>query len=133
MAKKSKKTNKELLQEIREEGMFKEASDFTNKKKKYVAASERDQAMMYVLLLIAALIVLGAILGSGLVGWLVGFYPIETAITAGLCMANRGGSGDLAVLGAAKRMELISFAQISSRLGGGLMLIIASVVFGIFC
>ncbi len=83
--------------------------------------------------LIATLIVLGAILGSGLVGWLVGFYPIETAITAGLCMANRGGSGDLAVLGAAKRMELISFAQISSRLGGGLMLIIASVVFGIFC
>ena len=83
--------------------------------------------------LIAALIVVGAILGSGAVGWLVGFYPIETAITAGLCMANRGGSGDLAVLGAAKRMELISFAQISSRLGGGLMLIIASVVFGIFC
>ena len=83
--------------------------------------------------LIAALIVVGAILGSGLVGWLVGFYPIETAITAGLCMANRGGSGDLAFLGAAKRMELISFAQISSRLGGGLMLIIASVVFGIFC
>ena len=27
MAKKSKKTNKELLQEIREEGMFKEARD----------------------------------------------------------------------------------------------------------
>lgn len=56
MAKKSKKTNKELLQEIREEGMFKEASDFTNKKKKYVAASEKDQAMMYVLLLIALLV-----------------------------------------------------------------------------
>ena len=53
MAKKNKKTNRELLQEIREEGMFKEASDFTNKKKKYVAASEKDQAMMYVLLLIA--------------------------------------------------------------------------------
>ena len=52
MAKKSKKTNKELLQEIREEGMFKEARDFTNKKKKYVAASGKDQAMMYVLLLI---------------------------------------------------------------------------------
>ena len=34
MAKKNKKTNRELLQEIREEGMFKEASDFTNKKKK---------------------------------------------------------------------------------------------------
>ena len=56
MAKKNKKTNIELLQEIREEGMFKEASDFTNKKKKYVAASEKDQAMMYVLLLIALLV-----------------------------------------------------------------------------
>ena len=56
MDKKSKKTNKELLQEIREEGMFKEASDFTNKKKKYVAASGKDQAMMYVLLLIALLV-----------------------------------------------------------------------------
>ena len=56
MAKISKKTNKELLQEIREEGMFKEASDFTNKKKKYVAASGKDQAMMYVLLLIALLV-----------------------------------------------------------------------------
>ena len=55
MAKKSKKTNKELLQEIREEGMFKEARDFTNKKKKYVAASGKDQCMMYVLLIIALL------------------------------------------------------------------------------
>ena len=56
MAKKNKKTNRELLQEIREEGTFKEASDFTNKKKKYVAASEKDQAMMYILLLIALLV-----------------------------------------------------------------------------
>lgn len=55
MAKKSKKTNKELLQEIREEGLFKEARDFTNKKKKYVAASGKDQFMMYVLLIIALL------------------------------------------------------------------------------
>ena len=55
MAKKSKKTNKELLQEIREEGMFKEARDFTNKKKKYVAASGKDQFMMYLLLIIALL------------------------------------------------------------------------------
>ncbi|WP_242840636.1 citrate/sodium symporter CitS [Clostridium hydrogeniformans] len=81
---------------------------------------------------IATFIVIGAIIGSGFVGYLVGFYPIETAITAGLCMANRGGSGDIAVLGAAKRMELMSFAQISSRIGGGLMLVIASVVFGMF-
>ncbi|WP_366542069.1 2-hydroxycarboxylate transporter family protein, partial [Salmonella enterica] len=49
--------------------------------------------------------------------------------TAGLCMANRGGSGDLEVLSACNRMNLISYAQISSRLGGGIVLVIASIVF----
>ena len=50
-------------------------------------------------------------------------------ITAGLCMANRGGNGDLACLGAADRMDLIAYSQLSSRLGGGIVLIIASFVF----
>lgn len=78
---------------------------------------------------IALLIVIGAIVGSALVGQLVGFYPIDSAITAGLCMANRGGNGDVAVLGAAKRMDLMAYAQLSSRLGGGIVLIIASFLF----
>lgn len=77
----------------------------------------------------ALAIVVGAVIGSGAVGYLVGFYPVDTALTAGLCMANRGGSGDLACLGAAKRMELIAYAQLSSRLGGAIVLIIASFVF----
>lgn len=83
-------------------------------------------------LIIAAVIVVGAILGSGLVGKLVGFYPIDAAVTAGLCMANRGGAGDIAVLGAAQRLELISYAQLSSRVGGGIVLIIASFFFSFF-
>lgn len=77
----------------------------------------------------ALLIVIGAIIGAGGVGYLVGFYPVDSALTAGLCMANRGGNGDLACLGAADRMELIAYAQLSSRLGGGIVLIIASFVF----
>lgn len=81
---------------------------------------------------IAFAIVVGAIIGSALVGYLVGFFPIDSAITAGLCMANRGGSGDLAVLGASNRMGLIAYAQLSSRLGGGIVLILASVLFGAF-
>lgn len=83
-------------------------------------------------LLIAFVVVVGAIIGSALVGKLVGFYPIDAAITAGLCMANRGGSGDIAVLGAANRLELISYAQLSSRVGGGIVLIIASFFFSFF-
>ena len=82
--------------------------------------------------IIALAIVVGAIFGSAIVGWLVGFYPIDSAVTAGLCMANRGGSGDLAVLGAADRMGLIAYAQLSSRLGGGIVLIIGSFLFGTF-
>jgi Na+/citrate or Na+/malate symporter len=81
---------------------------------------------------IAFLIVVGAIIGSAVVGHLVGFFPIDSAITAGLCMANRGGSGDLAVLGASRRMGLIAYAQLSSRLGGGIVLVIGSILFGTF-
>ena len=79
--------------------------------------------------IMALLIVIGAIVGAGGVGYLVGFYPVDAALTAGLCMANRGGNGDLACLGAADRMELIAYAQLSSRLGGGIVLIIASFIF----
>ena len=79
----------------------------------------------------AFLIVVGAILGSAVTGYLVGFYPIDSAVTAGLCMANRGGSGDLAVLGASKRMELMAYAQLSSRLGGGIVLVIGSILFSL--
>lgn len=81
--------------------------------------------------LIAGFIVVGAFVGSALVGYFVGFYPIEAGISAGLCMANRGGSGDIAVLGASKRMALISYAQISSRMGGALILVLAGILFGI--
>ncbi|GED21115.1 2-hydroxycarboxylate transporter family protein [Halomonas halmophila] len=82
-------------------------------------------SLTYVLIVLA--VVGGAAFGAGLVGKLVGFYPIESAITAGLCMANMGGTGDVAVLSAARRMSLMPFAQISSRLGGALILLISSI------
>ena len=78
---------------------------------------------------IVLMIVIGCCVGSALFGWIVGFFPVESAITAGLCMANMGGAGDLAVLGAAKRMDLMVYAQISSRIGGAMVLLIASILF----
>ncbi|MGX6591445.1 Na+/citrate or Na+/malate symporter [Cetobacterium ceti] len=83
-------------------------------------------------LIIAIGIVFGAVAAIMLLARPMKFYPIEAAITAGLCMANRGGSGDIAVLGAADRMNLISYAQISSRIGGAMVLILGSVIFGLF-
>lgn len=78
---------------------------------------------------IALFVVGGCALGCAVMGWIVGFYPIESGITAGLCMANMGGAGDLAVMGACKRMNLICYTQIANRLGGAAMLLVSSFIF----
>lgn len=85
-----------------------------------------DFSLQY--LLLVGTTVIGAIIGTSVVGRLLGFYPIEASITAGLCMANMGGTGDVAVLSASHRMELMPFAQISSRIGGAFMLILSSIL-----
>ncbi len=40
-------------------------------------------------------------------------------------------TGDVAVLSAADRMEMMPFAQISSRIGGSLIIILATVLLGV--
>ncbi len=47
----------------------------------------------------------------------VRLYPIDTAIVAG-CHSGQGGTGDIAILTASNRMELMPFAQIATRIGG---------------
>lgn len=79
-------------------------------------------------LIICTVTVFGAVAGAWVLGKVVGFFPIESAITAGLCMSNSGGNGDVYVLTSANRMELMPFAQISSRLGGAIVLVIQSVL-----
>lgn len=98
----------------------------------YTSLQQIIENFTLVYLFLVALVVIGAIIGSAIVGKLVGFYPIEAAITAGLCMANMGGTGDVAVLTAADRMELMPFAQISSRLGGAFIILLASILVPLF-
>ena len=56
----------------------------------------------------------GAVVGR----WLK-MYPIETAIV-NACHSGQGGTGDVAILTAANRMQLMPFAQIATRIGGAI-------------
>lgn len=58
----------------------------------------------------------------------IGMYPIEAAIVTG-CRASQGGTGDVAILTAADRLQLMPFAQISTRIGGALTVTLALALF----
>lgn len=61
------------------------------------------------------------------VGKLMNMYPIEAALVTS-CHSGMGGTGDVAILSAANRMEMIPFAQISTRIGGACMVVAAAVL-----
>lgn len=77
--------------------------------------------------LVIGITVLAVALMTGFVGKLVGIYPIEASITAGLGMISMGGTGDVSVLAAARRIELMAFCQIASTLGASLILFLADI------
>ena len=53
------------------------------------------------------------------VGRRLNMYPIEAAIV-NACHSGQGGTGDVAILTAANRMQLMPFAQIATRIGGAI-------------
>jgi Na+/citrate or Na+/malate symporter len=77
-------------------------------------------------------VVLAAVLGAGFGGMLVGFNFVESALTAGLCMTNMGGTGDVAVLSAARRMGLMPFARFSTSIGGGFIIVLCGLLVKVF-
>lgn len=58
----------------------------------------------------------------------VGMYPVEAAIV-NATHSGLGGTGDVAILTAANRMELMPFAQIATRIGGAITVMIALAAF----
>jgi len=63
---------------------------------------------------VASLIATGFVVGRRM-----GMYPIESAII-NACHSGQGGTGDVAILTAAERMQLMPFAQIATRIGGAI-------------
>lgn len=94
----------------------------------YTSLAQVIDAFTITYLILVLTTVIGAVIGTAIMGHFLGFYMVEASITGGLCMANMGGTGDVAVLSGADRMELMPFAQISSRIGGAFMLILTSLL-----
>lgn len=63
------------------------------------------------------------------VGPLMKMYPIETAIV-NACHSGQGGTGDVAILTAANRMQLMPFAQIATRIGGAVTVTLVLLIMG---
>ena len=61
------------------------------------------------------------VLSMAIVGFWVGkaieMFPVDAALVT-VCHSGLGGTGDVAILSASNRMNLMPFAQISTRLGG---------------
>jgi malate:Na+ symporter len=62
-----------------------------------------------------------------IVGKWVKLYPIEAAIV-NACHSGQGGTGDVAILTAANRMQLMPFAQIATRIGGAITVTLALIL-----
>lgn len=73
-----------------------------------------------------------ALMGTGFfVGRRLGFYPVEAAIVTG-CRASQGGTGDVAILTACDRLQLMPFAQIATRIGGAATVTLALAAMRVF-
>jgi len=80
---------------------------------------------------ICAVTVLSMVLSGFAVGLWMKMYPVESAIVTA-CHSGLGGTGDIAILTASNRMELMPFAQISTRVGGAAMIVLATILMKLF-
>ncbi|NYF50509.1 2-hydroxycarboxylate transporter family protein [Tunturiibacter gelidoferens] len=70
-------------------------------------------------LAVIVLVVLTLVVTGFFIGKWIHLYPVETAIV-NACHTGAGGTGDVAILTAANRLELMPFAQIATRIGGAI-------------
>ncbi|PTM59808.1 2-hydroxycarboxylate transporter family protein [Desmospora activa] len=80
-------------------------------------------------------IVMSVVITMVMTGFYVGkwmkMYSIEAAIVTG-CHSGLGGTGDVAILSSSNRMQLMPFAQISTRIGGASTIIMATLLMQLF-
>ncbi|MBK1687975.1 malate permease [Rubrivivax gelatinosus] len=68
------------------------------------------------------------VVGTGfLVSRKLGMYPVDAAVVS-CTQCGQGGTGDVAILSASNRMQLMPFAQIATRIGGAINVTVSLLV-----
>ena len=78
----------------------------------------------------AAVVLTMAVVGFYVGKW-IGMFPVDASLVT-VCHSGLGGTGDVAILSASNRMNLMPFAQISTRLGGVATVISAASLIRVF-
>lgn len=82
-------------------------------------------------IIVCVAVVVSMTVSGFFIGKFVKMYAVESAIVT-CCHSGLGGTGDVAILSASNRMELMPFAQISTRIGGAATVILASILLRMF-
>lgn len=93
----------------------------------YVSWDQLVAALSPGYFVICAAAVLALVSTAFWVGQLMHMYPVETAVVT-VCHSGLGGTGDVAILSAANRMNLMPFSRLVTRLGGASMVVVASLL-----
>lgn len=91
-----------------------------------LATLAKAMNVQFIILSLTSVVAMG--LAAAIIGEFVGLFPVETAIGAGMINNSMGGTGNIAVLSASDRMEMIAFAQMANRLSGDIILILGGLL-----
>lgn len=91
-----------------------------------LATLAKAMNVQFIILSLTSVVTMG--LAAAIIGKFVGLFPVETAIGAGMINNSMGGTGNIAVLSASDRMEMIAFAQMANRLSGAIILILGGLL-----
>lgn len=77
--------------------------------------------------IVCAVTVLTMVATGFVAGWVMRLHPVEAAIVSA-CHSGLGGTGDVAILSASNRMNLMPFSQMVTRVGGAGMVVLATLL-----
>ena len=93
----------------------------------YVAWDQLLIALTPGYFVVCAVTVLGMIATGFATGFVMRMHPVEAAIISA-CHSGLGGTGDVAILSASNRMNLMPFSQMITRVGGAGMVVLATLL-----